>query len=230
MPGMGTLFLAAFAAGVLQSIIPIGQFVGVPNGLNQMFSYPIAFCIGIAAKHGAWLEAVKEKPASSAIFLRFIVLVAVGVIVAYWVENREIMAQTGGNTDSLSHLSLFVMGFLCVTMSWALLQYFQCFCTGAGVTMRVATSAAYTVYLVHPYFIICGAWAYVRILDLCGVEVTQLVMAAPGVPTFAPGYIIHSSNEVFMWLAFLFTTLFCLIFCWPVAYVLAKLPGLRLIL
>merc|ERR1712025_878706 len=111
------------------------------------------------------------------------VLMAICVIVAYLVEQRE-LAQPGG----LAPLVLFIMGFLCVTMSWALLQYFQCFCTGAGVTMRAAASAVYTVYLIHPYFIVCGTWAYVRILDLCGVEVTQLVMAAPGVPALHPGY------------------------------------------
>merc|ERR1712048_101409 len=119
---------------------------------------------------------------------------------------------------ALAPLVLFIMGFLCVTLSWALLHYFQCFCTGAGVTMQAATSAAYTVYLVHPYFVVCGAWLYVRILDSCGVEVTQVALG------YVPGYIIHSNNEVFMWLAFIFVSLFCLLFCWPVAYVLAKLP------
>lgn len=230
-PSMGAVLMVAFALGLAQTVLPASSFDQVPLGLKMLVAYPSFFCIGVAAKRGAWLDALGELSLGSVRFVRCLAAVSSAALLTVFIVKRKATAADPAAAFDASTASFvyFVMGFLCVVMSLAQLQFFRQFCSGTGQVMRFLATGAYTVYLIHPYFIVYSAVAYVRILQACGVEVTLLLEIAPGVPTPNPGYVIHSDSEGYMWLAFVFTSVLCFS-CWPVAYLLAKLPGLRMIL
>jgi fucose 4-O-acetylase-like acetyltransferase len=234
-PSSALVFLAAFAVGMIQFVVPATGFIQVPMGLNQLVVNLIFFSVGVLAKRGAWLDSLAKLDTGTVWFIRFWALLLTGVFLVYDVDVRPYFvkdiatySRKTPNTDIIP----FFMGVSSVILSFAQLQLWQAHFGGSRNILKWASSAAYTVYLIHPPFVVFGAYLYVLILQACGMEVTELIYLADGV-TFAPnpGWIIHTDHVEYMWLGFVFTGfVVCGLVLWPVAWCLAKLPGFRLVL
>jgi fucose 4-O-acetylase-like acetyltransferase len=234
-PSSSLVFLGAFFVGMVQYVVPSTSFVTVPMGLNQLVANVIFFSVGVLAKRGAWLDALAKLDAGAVRFVRFWALLLVGVFLVFAVDVRPYFVQDVATYTSKApnvDLAPFFMGCTSVIMCYAQLEFFQAHLGGARSIMRWASSAAYTVYLIHPPFVVVGAYLYVWILQASGMEVTKLLFLADGKSLAPnPGWIIHTEHVEYMWLGFAFTSLVvCGLVLWPVAWVLAKLPGLRLVL
>jgi hypothetical protein len=234
-PSSALVFLGAFFVGMIQFVVPSTGFIQVPMGLNQLVANLIFFSVGVLAKRGAWLDALAKLETGTVWFVRFWALLLVGVFGIFIVDARPFFVQdiaTYATKTPNMDLMPFFMGVASVILSYTQLQFFQAHLGGSRRILKWASSAAYTVYLIHPPFVVFGAYLYVKILQACGMEVTELIYLADGIH-FAPnpGWIIHTEHVEYMWLGFIFTGfVVCGLVLWPVAWVLAKLPGFRLVL
>merc|ERR1711998_635397 len=113
---------------------------------------------------------------------------------------HQVFAQPdiGPDPSTLSIMEFF-MGVMSVVLCFVMLQLFQEKFGGTMHVLKWASSAAYTVYLIHPPFVVFGLYLYVKILESLGIDVDFNVANA--------NFVIQSDNAMYMWLGFAFTSL-----------------------
>ena len=88
---------------------------------------------------------------------------------------------------------------------------------------RLLSEAAYTVILIHPFFIVPLTWAWVRILRAgFGVDV-QFASDSTSSST-------DLGKDGLVWLGWMFVALLTQLLVWPTAAAVRRLPGCRWIL
>lgn len=226
-PAMGSLFLAAMALGLVQYVVPTSDFMQVPMGLNQLSIVVVFFSCGVLAKRNAWLDAMCDFSGSTVWFMRCVALTLMGIVLVALVDSfRNLFSMVtpdlGPIMSSITTIQFF-MGVMAVVMSFVMLQLFQERFGGTMHVVKWASSAAYTVYIIHPPFVIFGLYFYVKLLEGLGTDVEFNYANAT--------FVIQSSNVMYMWLGFAFTgVVACGVFLWPIAFGLAKLPGFNRVL
>merc|ERR1711982_274574 len=118
-----------------------------------------------------------------------------GLLGALTKPGADIAALDGQETQVQ-----FFMGMMSVLVSFAMLQLFQEKFPGSNRVLKSASAAAYTVYLIHPPFVVFGAYFYVKLLEVLGVH-----SSSTGLTPITT--ILQTDNAMYMWLGFAFTSL-----------------------
>merc|ERR1712187_115744 len=182
---------------------------------------------GCVAYRNQWLETLldmqRERGHAGRTYLRAslcgLVMFACGVYMNYSLSD--------GKFTSASYMMLAIMvgssGYVGTSLNLAMLDFFSRFFGNTSRLSKLLSTAAYTVYLIHPFVWSLVLWSYVKILETMGF--TLLFEMVGDTPTNqAP------LSAVVLAEGWLYTVLLSLIVLWPLAWCIAKLPGLRKVL
>jgi hypothetical protein len=112
-----------------------------------------------------------------------------------------------------------VMGLFAVSFTVTILQFSRDHLNVSNRFTSFLSSAAYTVYLIHPLVITPLAWAYVGLLR------TKIVF-----PTDSSTSASRFDSDAHVWFGFCAVGSLSLCLLWPIAHVIRSLPGLNQIL
>lgn len=227
---------SAFICGVLMlvSVALTGpvSFSSMPmlNGALTCDLY--MFTMGIWARQYGWLENnLSCQMDLSPWVLRFIVLLEATIMVTLY----QLFDITTGQNLVAVVIFFIISGMYTVDMSLALLQIFQetkWLCQETKWT-KFFSSAAYTVYLIHPLIVVVVSTIYAKSFNALVTEEDQIVFPKDERPPdkflgiFAvPG----QGGEEYYVVGWLIINILSHIIVWPLAWCVAKLPYLRTIL
>lgn len=228
-PHVSLFLLVGVALGIINASLGDAPFLVFMTGIKQFVSSATFFWGGIVAKRNGWMEQFEQMPMSTVRFLR----VCAGLLVfMIWISVALAFQEPDADGRQLQVLA----GVSSVVVSLTLVDTFRRYFTGGCSVLRFMSQASYTVYLIHFWFVTLALWSYALILRACGVATSEVVSAehagmAEAGQTQAPlAFLVESEGEGLLWLGWLYVWTTTMLVVWPVAYGIAKLPGLRQIL
>uniref|UniRef100_A0A7S2NLP5 Acyltransferase 3 domain-containing protein n=1 Tax=Zooxanthella nutricula TaxID=1333877 RepID=A0A7S2NLP5_9DINO len=228
LPRVGTFLCVGAVLGLVNVSLGGTPFLVFMDGVAQFVNSTVFFWGGIAAKRNGWLQQLEDLPVPAVRFLRFLTLLLVFLIwllVAISFRNGVSDAQLG-----------VVQGVFSVAISLTFLDLFRRVFTSASKILRFMSDASYAVYLIHPWVITLAVWGYAHALHACGVNIGRTCayihpgMKEAGQDKVGGAYLVEADGEGLLWLGWAFVWSVSMLVVWPLAYGIAKLPGLRQIL
>ena len=189
----------------------------MPLGPGSLTNDILFFMAGIVAKKNGWLEKdLKEQIAMPINLLRFMVVVeAVMMIIFFHQAEGEPVYYIPG---------LMIAGMYCVDTSLTVLDFFQRYMDIENRYTKFFSDAAYTVYIIHPIFIIGLSSLWIKGYEsIFGQEIKwddNLLFSETKI----------KGGSMTLGLSWLVSNILVHLFVWPAAYYLRKLPGLGQIL
>ncbi len=221
--------LLGWLNSVAMILIP-GDFAYMPITFGSLPMDVAFFCGGICAKRGDWFGqgqgGLKASDLTIAYWMSCIVII-LGFAFTYIMFHSS---ADGGlyskeyvqNPDNRDYLFFLVVGMNTVLgpsamcMSYAILGFFREYANFTGALQSKLASAAYTVYLVHPYIVILFTYSWTKIMSSSGVKIEFSDETSLTTTSVVPnGYVLGG------WI-------YCMVMVqlvWPVAYCLRSIPG-----
>ena len=103
------------------------------------------------------------------------------------------VSDVGGPTNAKYWLLFNAFsGIYVVAMSLSLLQGFHQYCNTSNALTRALSSAAYTVYLIHPFAIAFAVWTLFKIYKAEGYDISQKMDLDLGIMKATREDVVHS--------------------------------------
>jgi len=227
-PRVSTFLSVGVLLGLVNISLGDAPFFVFMGGAKQFVNSAVFFWGGIAARRNGWAQHLEQLPVRALRFLRALTLLLgflIWLLVAVAFRNDVSDTQVG-----------VVQGVFSVAVSLTLLDSFRRVFTGASSIVRFMSDAAYTVYLIHPWVLALAVWAYAHALHAYGFAIGRTCslihpgMQEAGQAEVPLAYLVEADGEGLLWLGWAFALSVTMLVVWPLAYGIAKLPGLRQIL
>ena len=223
LPGPGPRFaygigLCGFAMGLVLVLLQSGSFGSMPMAPGSLVNDLLFFVAGTMARKHGWLEKKLTDQVGMPILLLRMMVVAEAILMCFLV-GKMIEGDIIHFVPAI--LIMLVAGVYCVDMSLVLLEFFQTHLDFQNRFTKFLSDAAYTVYIVHPVFVVGVTSAWIAIYESRGntIEWAGFCSVTPiegGGLTLGMGWL--ASNVI------------AILLVWPFSWYLRKLPGLREIL
>lgn len=153
-PGNLTIFLFIITSGLLafgiRLFYPVGQsWFGLQFGYFVL--YIAFFVLGIIAAQSKWLENLKHSQVN---FWFSIALFAILFMPFFSYFSRHLGDNYSGGFNLQAFFYAMWEPFVCVGMILKLIDIFQSRFNQAGKIFKCLAASAYTVYIIHPFFVI----------------------------------------------------------------------------
>jgi glucan biosynthesis protein C len=168
LPGHGTILAFVLVTGVLafgvRFFFPVGETV-----FNLQFAYfPLyvsMFFIGIYAYRCSWLDQLGPEIARPWFRAALVLIAAMPVTLILASAGAEVGTGAGGDAGRFAggpHWEAYAYAawepVLCVGISMKLLVFFRDRLSRDTPLRIRASKSAYTVFIIHPFFVVMGTW------------------------------------------------------------------------
>eukprot|EP01084_Bolivina_argentea_P274249 467392_1 len=256
IPSFGKLLLfSVFIGGmngIIAAIVWIGKqkFFHMPFSWNSLLFYISYFIFGTIAKQNQWLKQIVSPDyvsfkVTSTLCVIFSIIFTSICIFAYIMDiggliakkneptncQQEKMDLIGSDSGLMSGLAMTVAGiisgvtsavYIIFVMQFA--SYYLDFKNRFTVFM---SRCAYTVYVIHPVFVVIGTWTFKELLYyINGVELEYCV----GNDYPAVFSKTNFGNDALVFLGFIYVSFVSLFTAYTAAWCIKQIPGLKQIL
>lgn len=160
------------AAFVVRLQVPVGSTVlGVQLGFFPL--YICMFVFGIRASRNSWLKELSRAQANrwysvAVVFVCLLPFIVLGMKLTGALDEGFSVVYGGAHWQAL----VYAMWepFVCVGISMKLIVLFRDRLNGTNAAIRAMAASAYTVYIIHPFFVILATWL------IAGLPLPILVM------------------------------------------------------
>lgn len=190
-PSHGRIALFVLATGMaafcLRLVFPVGYTLGfteVQPGHHVL--YVSLFALGIAARRSDWIEALgpgQVRPWLAAVGAALLGMPVILLLSAEGGKGEELAVFLGGPTWQ-AWLYATWESLLCVGISLGLVRLFATRVTRPTPLRERLRRSAYTAYIIHPFFVVTGAWLLVQ-LGLHGLLAFALLCVLAVTATYA---------------------------------------------
>jgi len=194
-----------------------GSFYGMPLAVGSLANDILFFMAGIVARKNGWLERnLKEQIGMPISLLRCMVVIEAVMMIIFFYK---------GEKEEVYYIpAIIIGGMYCVDVSLAVLDFFQTYMDIESRYTKFFSDAAYTVYIIHPIFIIGMSSVWIKGYEsIAGYEFKW-----DDVYSFSETQV--NGGSLTLGLGWLISNILVHAFVWPAAHYLRKLPGFRQIL
>ena len=159
---------AILCFGIVMGLAAFFVRLGVPVGSTvlglQMGYFPLYICMfvfGIRASRNSWLNELDRSRANlwftvAVVFICLLPFIMIGMKLTGAMDEGFSVVYGGPNWQAL----VYAMWepFVCIGICMKLLVVFRDRLNVANTVTRAMSASAYTVYIIHPFFVILGTW------------------------------------------------------------------------
>jgi len=196
-------------------------FAGVPFSSGAVQA--LAFFTGCVAYRNEWLEALLEKREQKGYVWRTYLRAALSGVSMFIVGAYEYYSSQSSTAVLVAVLVSISVGVIDASLNFAMLDFFGHYFGKTSNLSKFLSSAAYAVYLIHPLVWSLVAWSFAKMLEASGFVLQfEMVGDMPTNRTPLPVYVIA--------VGWVYTVVLSQLLLWPLAWCIAKLPGLNKVL
>jgi hypothetical protein len=238
--------------GLLQGglMIPLPNFIMMPMTFGSLPFDVLCFTAGVLAKRNHWLDTEDGMAVTrGGVLVARVLTVAVagltfimmggfygagstflsplGVPTQNCTIGEETLPELPGPNGVVLGLIValaIVLGVGCMAIMVTMVDFFQTWCNFQNTATKFLSSAAYAVYLIHPWVVVLCTRCFVYILEVADTDVRVY---------FEKGSTQSHSclgSDANVWMGAIVTSAVIQVLVWPLAAGVRQLPGLKEVL
>ena len=221
----------------------ISYYVMMPITFGSLPFNILYFIAGIVARNNQWLtENLPQLKASTVVSARILTVICfliwLSLFTYFYIIDfgngllpKKGASECADDNDNDMDMNVYIFalimcgiaifaGFYCTTVSLTLMHFAQTYWNFSNGVCKFLSSAAYAVYIIHPYVICTVTWSFVKLLEY--FEGITLVFCKDDVMSMT-----HFGHNYLVWVAWIYVVSLTLIIVWPLAWCIKQLPGLN---